>query len=218
MPRAPPPPAGASPGAPTGGYLGRAIVGKAHAHLAAVALGRDPHDPEGKEWFYPCEPAEWPATRTYTELVVPDDSQVLPLGYLMVAPRRPLPPPPAAPPQAPQAPSPQAPSPPAPPPPAAAATAPPPSLAPPAPAQAPPKPSDAAVRRLLQKVGLQSLEQATTAERLDWSRKNLDAEDAKVVAYVVAVSGALKTLYVDGALLQHAGLVAACKAKGVELV
>ena len=62
--------------------MGGAIVGKAHTHLAVVAKGRDPHDPEGEEWFYPSAPAEWSARRTYTELVVRDASQVLPLGYL----------------------------------------------------------------------------------------------------------------------------------------
>ena len=90
MPRAPAPLDGAPADAPTGGHLGRAIVGKAHAHLAVVARGCDPDDPERKEWFYPCEPAAWSSERrTFTELVVRDASQVLPLGYLMVAPRRP---------------------------------------------------------------------------------------------------------------------------------
>ena len=37
MPRAPAPLDGAPADAPTGGHLGRAIVGKAHAHLAVVA-------------------------------------------------------------------------------------------------------------------------------------------------------------------------------------
>ena len=90
MPRAPAPLDGAPADAPTGGHLGRAIVGKAHAHLAVVARGCDPDDPERKEWFYPCEPAAWSSERrTFTELVVRDASQVLPLGYLVVAPRRP---------------------------------------------------------------------------------------------------------------------------------
>ena len=87
MPCVPTPPDGAPADAPTGGYLGSAIVGKAHAHLAVVAKRRDPHDPVGEEYFYPCAPAEWSARRTYTELVVRDASQVLPLGYLMVAPQ-----------------------------------------------------------------------------------------------------------------------------------
>ena len=78
--------------------------------------------------------------------------------------------------------------------------APPPAPAPvlpPAPAPAsvpPPKPSDAALCALLEKVG-GTFEQAVHARELgDWNGKNLNADDAKVVAYVVAVSSSLVTL------------------------
>ena len=139
----------------------------------------------------------------------------------------------------------------------------------------PSRPSDAAVQRLLGKVGVGSLEEAVGATELKWHRKGLDAEDAKVVAYVVGASGslaeldlrgnkigaagakaiadaigasgslaglylggnnigdegakalaagvaasgslALKTLFVPGAIGNHAELVAACKSKGVKL-
>lgn len=74
-----------------------------------------------------------------------------------------------------------------------------PALIAPAPAQlevsapaAPPgvkRPSSAAVRKLLSKVG-GTLEQAQLlhARKLDFSNKRLDADDASVVAYVLAVS------------------------------
>ena len=57
-----------------------------------------------------------------------------------------------------------------------------------------PRPSDEAVRRLLRKVGMGSLEEAVGAKELQWYSKNLDAEDAKVVAYIVTTSGSLATL------------------------
>ena len=56
------------------------------------------------------------------------------------------------------------------------------------------RPSDAAVWRLLKKVGMQSLEEAVHATRLQWYNKNLDDDDAKVVAHVVAVSRSLTSL------------------------
>jgi len=56
------------------------------------------------------------------------------------------------------------------------------------------RPSDAAVRRLLKKVGMQSLEEAVGATRLQWCNKNLDTEDARVVAHVVAGSRSLTSL------------------------
>ena len=73
------------------------------------------------------------------------------------------------------------------------------SAAPPAavPPAAPSRPSDAAVQRLLVKVGMGSFEEAVGARELQWIRNDLDAEDAKVVAYVVAVSGSLVTLYLN---------------------
>ena len=81
----------------------------------------------------------------------------------------------------------------------APAPAPPPAPAPvlpPAPAPAsvpPPRPSDAALCALLEKVG-GTFEQAVHARELDWENKNLNADDAKVVAYVVAVNSSLATL------------------------
>ena len=71
-------------------------------------------------------------------------------------------------------------------------TLPPPSAA--QPARSAESPSDAAVQRLLKKVGLDSLEEALSANELDWSCKNLTADDAKVVAYVVAYSSSLTSL------------------------
>merc|ERR1719473_70894 len=56
-----------------------------------------------------------------------------------------------------------------------------------------PPPADAAVQELLRKVGC-SLEHAKQAEELDWSGKGLNVQDAKVVAYVMAVNPALRTL------------------------
>ena len=77
------------------------------------------------------------------------------------------------------------------------------TVLPPAPAPAsvpPPRPSDAALCALLEKVG-GTFEQAVHARELDWGArelgwgpKKLNADDAKVVAYVVAVSSSLVTL------------------------
>ena len=58
-----------------------------------------------------------------------------------------------------------------------------------------PRPPDAAVRRLLGKVGVGSLEEAVCAKELHWEFKGLDDEDAKVVAYMVATSGSLTGLH-----------------------
>ena len=46
---------------------------------------------------------------------------------------------------------------------------------------------------MLKKVG-GTFEQAVQARELNWSGKNLNADDAKVVTYVVAVSSSLVTL------------------------
>ena len=46
---------------------------------------------------------------------------------------------------------------------------------------------------LLRKVG-GTFEQAVRAKELRWSNKRLDPDDAKVVAYVAAVSSSLVTL------------------------
>ena len=48
-------------------------------------------------------------------------------------------------------------------------------------------PTEAAVNKLLSKVG-GTLEQALNSQELRWSSKRLDADDAHVVAYVVALS------------------------------
>ena len=54
-------------------------------------------------------------------------------------------------------------------------------------------PPDEAVRKLLSKVG-GTLQQALDSRELKWSSKELDADDAKVVAYVVAASTVLQKL------------------------
>ena len=61
-----------------------------------------------------------------------------------------------------------------------------------------PRPSDAAVQRLLEKVGVGSLEEAVGAKTLHWNGEVLDDEDAKVVAYVVATSSSLIWLNLNG--------------------
>ena len=53
-------------------------------------------------------------------------------------------------------------------------------------------PTDEAVSKLLSKVG-GTLEQALNSQELKWSSKRLDADDAHVVAYVVAFSTVLQT-------------------------
>ena len=69
-----------SPHAP-GGFLGKAIVGKADAHIARVATDVAAH---GVDEPLPCMPEKWGALESFTELVVRDEGQVLPLAYLMV--------------------------------------------------------------------------------------------------------------------------------------
>ena len=51
------------------GFLGKAIVGKADAHVVVVAK-------DGSVDPLPSMPSRWPAVRTYTEVVVRDESQV----------------------------------------------------------------------------------------------------------------------------------------------
>jgi hypothetical protein len=68
------------------GFLGKAIVGKADSHVVRVAkdpdanhgAGQYQHDP------LPCMPARWAAVKSFSEIVVRDESQVLPLGYIVV--------------------------------------------------------------------------------------------------------------------------------------
>jgi hypothetical protein len=69
MPEAPPLQAGAPEDAPTGGYFGKAIVPRAHAHVIVVARQPDPKKPDraDKKKFYPLDPSEWAQRRTYTE-------------------------------------------------------------------------------------------------------------------------------------------------------
>ena len=68
------------------GYLGKAIDGRADAHVVRVAT-----DPAvtGDGDPLPCPPDRWGAVPTNTEIVVKDEAQLLPLGYLMVR-RRPV--------------------------------------------------------------------------------------------------------------------------------
>ena len=66
MPRAPEPAEGAS-AAPTGGYYGKPIVSRAHAHVAVVSGGQtDPHDVTLGPYL-PCEPQRWDAEKTYMD-------------------------------------------------------------------------------------------------------------------------------------------------------
>merc|ERR1711957_977493 len=53
-----------------------------------------------------------------------------------------------------------------------------------------------------------TLKQAVDSEHLDWSGTGLDSDDAKVVAHVVAVSGSLMTLLLNGNKIGDAGAVA----------
>ena len=70
------------------GYLGKTMVGKADTHLAVVTWGKDPYDASGAHASVPADPARWAELEArndlYTEIVCNDDSQVLPLGYMMV--------------------------------------------------------------------------------------------------------------------------------------
>ena len=60
------------------GFLGKAIVSKADTHVVIVAKDSSA-DP------LPSMPSRWSAVHTYTEIVVRDKSQVVPLGYVMVS-------------------------------------------------------------------------------------------------------------------------------------
>ena len=64
------------------GFLGKPIAGKADSHVARVA--KDPDANHGDTDPLPCLPARWAAVESFSELVVRDESQVLPLGYVVV--------------------------------------------------------------------------------------------------------------------------------------
>ena len=64
------------------GFLGKAIVGKADSHIARVAI--DAAANGGDTDPLPCLPARWAAVQSFSEIVVRDESQVLPLGYVVV--------------------------------------------------------------------------------------------------------------------------------------
>ena len=65
-------------------------------------------------------------------------------------------------------------------------------------------PTEAAVNKLLSKVG-GTLEQALNSQELKWSSKLLDADDAHVVAYVVALSTVLQKLVLGANFIGDAG-------------
>jgi hypothetical protein len=65
-------------------------------------------------------------------------------------------------------------------------------------------PTEAAVNKLLSKVG-GTLEQALNSQELKWSSKRLDADDAHVVAYVVALSTVLQKLVLGANFIGDAG-------------
>ena len=66
-------------------FLGKPIVPKADSHAAIVALGVDANRPLERPWWYPCRPDELThRAPTYTELVVREASQVLPLGCIVL--------------------------------------------------------------------------------------------------------------------------------------
>jgi hypothetical protein len=64
------------------GFLGKAIVGKADSHVVRVA--KDATANGGDADPLPCLPARWAAVQSFSEIVVRDESQVLPLGYVVV--------------------------------------------------------------------------------------------------------------------------------------
>jgi hypothetical protein len=64
------------------GFLGKAIVGKADSHIVRVA--KDPAANGGDTSPLPCLPARWAAVQSFSEIVVRDESQILPLGYVVV--------------------------------------------------------------------------------------------------------------------------------------
>ena len=73
-----------SPHSPDG-FLGKAIVGKADSHVVRVAKDPDAHPGDPYATYpLPCLPARWAAVKSFSEIVVRDESQVLPLGYVVV--------------------------------------------------------------------------------------------------------------------------------------
>ncbi len=66
------------------GFLGKAIVGKADSHVVRVAKDADANHGHGDADPLPCLPARWAAVQSFSEIVVRDESQVLPLGYVVV--------------------------------------------------------------------------------------------------------------------------------------
>ena len=84
----------------------------------------------------------------------------------------------------------------------------------PAPVEPPP---DEAVRKLLSKVG-GTLEQALDSRELKWSSIELDADDAKVVAHVVAASTVLQKLVLGANSIGDAGAAAIAEALKVNRV
>ena len=67
---------------------------------------------------------------------------------------------------------------------------------------------EGATEQLLKKVRLDSMEQALTAQELDWSRKRLDGDDVKLVAFLMAESGALMHLKLHDNKIGDAGAIA----------
>ena len=67
-----------------GGFLGGPLTPRADTHVAVVAWGKGAA-PGSPAWL-PCPPERWEEARrkTYTELVLRYESQLLPLGYMMV--------------------------------------------------------------------------------------------------------------------------------------
>jgi hypothetical protein len=74
-----------SPHSPNG-FLGKAIVGKADSHVVRVAKDPDANCGAGDYKLdpLPCLPARWAAVQSFSEIVVRDESLVLPLGYVVV--------------------------------------------------------------------------------------------------------------------------------------
>ena len=70
--------------------------------------------------------------------------------------------------------------------------------------KAAPGPADEAVIKLLSKVGV-TLEQALNSQELKWSSKHLDADDAHVVAHIVASSTVLQKLVLGANSIGDAG-------------
>jgi hypothetical protein len=68
------------------GFHGKAIVGKADSHVVRVAKDPDANCGAGDYKLdpLPCLPARWAAVQSFSEIVVRDESLVLPLGYVVV--------------------------------------------------------------------------------------------------------------------------------------